>query len=53
VYVHLKTLIPHHHRAAPPAGATTIADVRTALDALGITIPITNPARAQVYELRT
>lgn len=46
----LKTLIPHHHRVTPPAGATTIADVRTALDTLGITIPITNPARGQVYE---
>lgn len=46
----LKTLIPHHHRVTSPAGATTIAEARTALDALGITIPITNPVRGQVYE---
>jgi L-ascorbate metabolism protein UlaG (beta-lactamase superfamily) len=46
----LKTLIPHHHRVTPPPGATTLAEVRAALDALGISIPITNPARGQVYE---
>lgn len=48
----LKTLIPHHHRVTPPAGATTIAEVRAALDAWGISIPITNPVRGQVYEFR-
>jgi len=36
--------LAHHHRVAPPAGATTSADVWTALDKLGITMPITNPA---------
>jgi L-ascorbate metabolism protein UlaG (beta-lactamase superfamily) len=46
----LKTLLPHHHRVTPPAGATTVADVRAALDAAGIRIPITNPERSKVYE---
>ena len=46
----LKTLIPHHHRVTPPPGATTIAEVRAALDVVGINIPITNPALGQVYE---
>lgn len=48
----LKTLIPHHHRVTPPPGATTIAEVRAALDAAGVTIPITNPVRGQVHEFR-
>jgi len=47
----LKTLIPHHHRVTPPAGATTIEEVRAALDALGVRIPITNPVLGQAYEL--
>ena len=46
----LNTLIPHHHRVTPAAGATTIPDVRSALDAMGIMIPITDPVRSQVYE---
>ena len=45
----LKTLIPHHHRVDPPPGATTVADVENALGAMGITIPITNQVRSQVY----
>ena len=45
----LKTLIPHHHRVQVPAGATTIADVQGALTSMGITIPITEPVRSQVY----
>jgi len=45
----LNTLIPHHHRVQPPAGATSIAEVRTALDRMGVTIPITDPVRGQVY----
>ena len=45
----LTTLIPHHHRVTPPAGATTVADVRAALDAMGIDIPILDPVRSQVY----
>ncbi len=46
----LKTLLPHHHRVTPPAGAPTVADVRTTLDAVGVRIPITNPERGKVYE---
>ncbi|MBI3002831.1 MAG: hypothetical protein HYY54_04270, partial [candidate division NC10 bacterium] len=46
----LKTLIPHHHRVTPPPGSTTVAEVRAALDALGINVPITNQALGQVYE---
>ena len=46
----LKTLIPHHHRVTPPPGATTVADVRAALDSVGIRIPITSQVRGQVYE---
>ncbi len=46
----LKTLMPHHHRVTPSPGSTTVAEVRAALDALGIKIPITNQALGQVYE---
>lgn len=46
----LKTLIPHHHRVAPPPGALTLAEVRATLDSMGIRIPITDPVRKQVYE---
>lgn len=46
----LKTLMPHHHRVTPPAGATTISEVRAALDAVGIKIPILNQQLGQVYE---
>ena len=45
----LNTLMPHHHRVDPPPGATTVADVRAALDAMGIGIPITDQVRSQVY----
>jgi L-ascorbate metabolism protein UlaG (beta-lactamase superfamily) len=45
----LKTLIPHHHRVQPPAGATTIADVQGALGSMGISTQITEPVRSQVY----
>lgn len=48
----LKTLIPHHHRVTAPPGSTTLAEVRAALDAQGITIPITNPELGKVYEFR-
>jgi L-ascorbate metabolism protein UlaG (beta-lactamase superfamily) len=45
----LSTLMPHHHRVDPPPGATTVADVQNTLGAMGITIPITNQVRSQVY----
>lgn len=44
----LSTLLPHHQRVTPPAGATTVTDVRAALDRLGIDIPITDPTRGQI-----
>jgi L-ascorbate metabolism protein UlaG (beta-lactamase superfamily) len=45
----LTTLIPHHHRVQVPAGGTTVADVQGALGTMGITTPITEPVRSQVY----
>lgn len=45
----LSTLLPHHHRVTTAAGATSVADVRTALDDMGIAIPITDPVRGQIY----
>jgi L-ascorbate metabolism protein UlaG (beta-lactamase superfamily) len=47
----LKMLIPHHHRVQVPAGGTTIADVQGALSSMGISTPITEPVRSQVYTL--
>ncbi len=47
----LKMLTPHHHRVSPPPGATTVADVRSALDGMGIRIPITILAPKQSVEL--
>ena len=46
----LRTLMPHHHRVNPPAGATSIADVQAGLAGMGVDIPITNQVRSQVYE---
>jgi L-ascorbate metabolism protein UlaG (beta-lactamase superfamily) len=47
----LRTLLPHHHRVSPPPGATSVADVRSALDAARIRIPITSLAPRQSIEL--
>lgn len=47
----LKTLIPHHQRVTPPPGTTTVAEVRKALDSMGINIPITTLAPKQSIEL--
>ena len=46
----LKTLLPQHHRVTPPPGALTVAEMRATLDAMGVRIPITNPAPRQVFE---
>lgn len=46
----LKTLLPHHHRVKPSAGAVTTSDVRAALDSMGIKIPILNQERGRIYE---
>ncbi len=48
----LKTLLPHHHRIKPPAGAVTTSDVRAVLDSMGINIPILDQERGKVYEFR-
>jgi L-ascorbate metabolism protein UlaG (beta-lactamase superfamily) len=47
----LKMLMPHHHRVQVPAGGTTVADVQAELGKMGITIPITEQVRSQVYTL--
>ena len=46
----LRTLMPHHHRVSPPAGATTVGEVQAALATLGVDLPITDQVRSQVYE---
>lgn len=48
----LKTLMPQHHRVTPAPGALTVAEVRAALDSIGIRIPITDPLRKQVYDFK-
>jgi L-ascorbate metabolism protein UlaG (beta-lactamase superfamily) len=48
----LRTLMPHHHRVRPAAGATTVADVEAALRAMGVNLPILDQVRTQVYEFR-
>jgi len=47
----LKMLFPHHHRVQVPAGGTTVDDVQSALSTMGISTPITNQVRSQVYTL--
>src|SRR5919199_6131801 len=39
----LKTIFPHHNRVTPPAGATTVADVQAAMDAMGVGLQVTQP----------
>lgn len=46
----LRTLMPHHHRVTPPAGATSVEDVQAGLSSMGVDIPITNQERSQVYQ---
>jgi len=47
----LKTIIPHHHRLKPPAGAPTPADLENALKAAGLPVRVLNPELGRVYEL--
>ncbi|MGH6961213.1 MAG: hypothetical protein ACREE7_12060, partial [Dongiaceae bacterium] len=47
----LKTLVPHHHRVTAAPGATTVAQVRSTLDSLGIRIPITVMTPRRTIEL--
>ena len=44
----LAMVMPHHHRAEPQPGATTIAEAQAAIDALGLAMPITVPVLGQV-----
>ncbi|MFN8525302.1 MAG: MBL fold metallo-hydrolase [Chloroflexota bacterium] len=46
----LKTLLPHHHRVTQGANDTTLDEVTAALSGMGVSIPITNQVRSQVYE---
>lgn len=48
----LRSLWPHHQRAKPAPGTTTVAEVRKALDSMGIKIPILDQERGKVYEFR-
>jgi len=47
----LKTIIPHHHRLQPPAGATTPVALESALRASGLPVTLLNPDLKKVYEL--
>jgi L-ascorbate metabolism protein UlaG (beta-lactamase superfamily) len=47
----LKMLMPHHHRVPVPAGQTSIPDVQAELGRMGVSIPITDTVRSQVYTL--
>jgi len=43
----LKTVFPHHNRVAPPAGQTTVADVQSAMDSMGVRLKVTQPPLGQ------
>jgi hypothetical protein len=43
----LKTVIPHHNRVSPTAGQTTVAEVQTAIDAMGLGVQVMQPPLAQ------
>ena len=45
----LAMVMPHHHRVDPQPGATTVAEAQAAIDALGLTMQITEPVLGQVY----
>lgn len=49
----LQVAIPHHHRTDPPPGATSVADVESALEAMGVTVPITAPAPLELLRFST
>ena len=44
----LKTVFPHHNRVTPPAGQTTVADVQSAMDSMGVGLKVTQPPLGQV-----
>jgi len=39
----LSTIFPHHNRVTPTAGQTTVADVQTAMDSMGVGMQVTQP----------
>jgi L-ascorbate metabolism protein UlaG (beta-lactamase superfamily) len=43
----LKTVFPHHNRVTPPAGQTTVADVQSAMDSMGVPLKVTQPPLGQ------
>ena len=43
----LTTVFPHHNRVTPPAGQTTVAEVQSAIDAMGVDQKVTQPPLAQ------
>src|SRR5262249_35877613 len=45
----LKEIIPHHNRVKPPAGQTTVADVQSAMDSMGLGLQVMQPDLSQVY----
>ena len=45
----LKMVIPHHNRVNPSAGQTTVEQVQTAMDAMGLGIQVMQPNLSQVY----
>jgi len=47
----LKTVIPHHHRLKPPAGAPTPVDLDNVLKSAGLPVRVLNPELHRVYEL--
>ena len=47
----LRTVIPHHHRLAPPRGAPTPADLERAVKQSGLPVSVLNPELKRVYEL--
>jgi L-ascorbate metabolism protein UlaG (beta-lactamase superfamily) len=44
----LTTVFPHHNRVTPPAGQTTVADVQSAINAMGVDQKVTQPPLGQV-----
>jgi len=43
----LKAVFPHHNRVNPPAGQTTVAEVQSAIDDMGLGIQVTQPPLGQ------
>jgi L-ascorbate metabolism protein UlaG (beta-lactamase superfamily) len=44
----LSKVVPHHHRVTPPAGQTTIQEVQTAMDGMGLGIQMSELVIGQV-----